>query len=76
MDIYQKTLKLLEKTHGEIAVQFKVPIETRDDLSTAYTPGIAEPCREISKDPEAIYRYTMKSNMVAVITDGNCYNTR
>lgn len=70
-DIYQKSLQLHEKFHGKLAVQLKMPLETRDDLNWAYTPGVAEPCRAIAKTPSDIYRYTMKSNTVAVITDGS-----
>lgn len=71
MDFYQKTLELLGKTHGELAVRLKVPLETIEDLSIAYTPGIAEPCRKIAKNPDDIYKYTVKGNMVAVVTDGS-----
>ena len=48
----------------------KVPVNNRDDLSTAYTPGVAEPCRQIHKNPEDVYRYTSRGNMVAVVSDG------
>ena len=56
--------------HGKIEVIPSKPCRTQKDLSLAYTPGVAEPCREIAKDPEAAYRYTAKGNLVAVITDG------
>jgi malate dehydrogenase (oxaloacetate-decarboxylating)(NADP+) len=56
--------------HGKIEVISSKPCRTQKDLSLAYTPGVAEPCREIAKDPEAAYRYTAKGNLVAVITDG------
>jgi malate dehydrogenase (oxaloacetate-decarboxylating)(NADP+) len=56
--------------HGKIEVISSKPCRTQKDLSLAYTPGVAEPCREIEKDPEAAYRYTIKGNLVAVITDG------
>ncbi len=71
MDFNKKALELLAKTHGELAVQLKIPLETREDLSIAYTPGIAEPCRKIAKNPADVYKYTMKGNTVAVITDGS-----
>ncbi len=71
MDFYQKALELLAKTHGELAVGLKVPLETREDLSVAYTPGIAAPCRKIAQNPDDIYKYTIKGNMVAVVTDGS-----
>ena len=71
MDYYQESLKLHEKYKGKLAVVSKVPLENRDDLSLAYTPGVAQPCREIKENPENIYRYTSKGNTVAVITDGS-----
>jgi malate dehydrogenase (oxaloacetate-decarboxylating) len=54
-----------------LAVSSKVPLNTIDDLSTYYTPGVAEPCREIAKNPEEAYRYTWKQNSVAVVSDGS-----
>ncbi len=71
MDYYKESLKLHEKHQGKLAVVSKVPLENKDDLSTAYTPGVAEPCREINKDPELVYKYTAKGNTVAVISDGS-----
>lgn len=71
MDYYKEALKLHEEHQGKLAVVSKVPIKTRDDLSTAYTPGVAEPCREIHRDPELVYKYTSKGNTVAVISDGS-----
>ena len=71
MDYYKKALELHEENMGKWAVSSKVPLNDRDDLSTAYTPGVAQPCREIEKDYENIYRYTSKQNTVAVITDGS-----
>jgi malate dehydrogenase (oxaloacetate-decarboxylating)(NADP+) len=56
--------------HGKIEVIPSKPCATQKDLSLAYTPGVAEPCREIAKDPDAVYRYTARGNLVAVITDG------
>jgi len=63
-------LEMHKKNVGKIEVVSKVKVENKDDLSTAYTPGVAEPCREIHKDKNKIYDYTVKSNMVAVVTDG------
>ncbi len=60
-----------KKYHGKLRTESIVPLETRDDLSWAYSPGVAEPCREIAKDPEKIYDYTLKSRTVAVISDGS-----
>jgi malate dehydrogenase (oxaloacetate-decarboxylating) len=71
MDYAKMALDLHRKNRGKIAMATKVPLANRDDLSTAYTPGVAEPCREIHKDPEAAYTYTAKGNMVAVVTDGS-----
>lgn len=71
MDYYQKSLELHEKYRGKIEITSKVPLETREDLSLAYTPGVAEPCRRIQQNPADIYRYTNKGNMVAIVTDGS-----
>jgi len=71
MDIYQKSLEMHEKNKGKLAVVSKVKVTTTEELSMAYSPGVAEPCRAIEKNPEAIYRYTNKGNFVAVITDGS-----
>lgn len=71
MDYYQESLKLHEKHKGKLAVVSKVPLENSDDLSLAYTPGVAQPCLEIKDNPENVYRYTSKGNTVAVITDGS-----
>ena len=70
MNYGEKALILHEKHKGKITVQSKVPVNNREDLSTAYTPGVAEPCRRIHKNPEDSYRYTSRGNMVAVISDG------
>jgi malate dehydrogenase (oxaloacetate-decarboxylating) len=69
-DAYQLSLELHEKHHGKLEVVPKVPVENADDLSLAYTPGVAQPCREIAKNPDDVYKYTWKSNSVAVVTDG------
>ncbi|MGB3368771.1 MAG: malic enzyme-like NAD(P)-binding protein [Acidaminobacteraceae bacterium] len=70
MDYNKLSLEMHEKNKGKISVASKVKVETKDDLSIAYTPGVAEPCREIHRDKELVYKYTMKGNMVAVISDG------
>ncbi len=70
MDYYQRALDLHAQHHGKIEVCSKVSVKTRDDLSTAYTPGVAQPCREIAADPAAAYTYTAKGNLVAVVTNG------
>lgn len=71
MDVYEKALALHKDAHGKLAVQLKVDLKTKEDLSLAYTPGVARPCQEIAKNKEAAYTYTWKSNSVAVITDGS-----
>ncbi|MCH5204039.1 MAG: NADP-dependent malic enzyme [Oscillospiraceae bacterium] len=70
MDIKEKALEMHEKWQGKIEVISRAPIKTREDLSIAYTPGVAQPCLEIQKDPELAYKYTRRGNLVAVITDG------
>lgn len=70
MDIKEQALKKHYEWQGKIEVVSRVPIETREDLSLAYTPGVAQPCLEIAKDPELSYKLTRRSNLVAVITDG------
>lgn len=71
MNVFEKSLDLHAKSRGKLEVQSKVSVETREDLSLAYSPGVAEPCREIAKDKENAYKYTSKGNLVAVITDGS-----
>ncbi|MEN1760530.1 NADP-dependent malic enzyme [Anoxynatronum sibiricum] len=66
----EKSLKLHEENQGKIEVVSKVPVKTRDDLSIAYTPGVAEPCKQIAEEKELVYRYTAKGNLVAVVSDG------
>ncbi|QOR33999.1 NADP-dependent malic enzyme [Clostridium sp. 'deep sea'] len=70
MDLKQRALKLHEDNKGKIEISLKAAIENKDDLSLAYTPGVAEPCRVIAKDNEAVYKYTNRGNLVAVVTDG------
>jgi len=65
------SIRLHEKHRGKIEVRSKVRLNDRNDLSAAYTPGVAEPCRRIAVDPELAYRYTIKSNTVAIVTDGS-----
>lgn len=71
MDYYKASLKMHEENKGKMAVVSKVKVETKDDLSTAYTPGVAEPCRKIHENPDDVYKYTNKSNIVAVVSDGS-----
>ena len=70
MDYNKESLALHAAHKGKLEVVGKVPVKTRDDLSLAYTPGVAEPCRRIVKDPDAVYDYTGKGNLVAVVTNG------
>ena len=60
-----------KKVRGKISIESKLPLETKDDLSIAYTPGVAEPCREIAKNEDLAYEYTAKGNLVAVVSDGS-----
>lgn len=70
MEIVSLALKLHKQHRGKIALKSKVQINDANDLSIYYTPGVAEPCKEIAKDRELVYEYTSKSNWVAVVTNG------
>ena len=70
MDYNELSLKMHEENKGKIEVISKVDVKTKDDLSTAYTPGVAEPCRKIRDNKLDVYKYTNKSNLVAVVSDG------
>lgn len=67
----EKALELHEKWNGKIETISKTPVKSREDLALAYTPGVAEPCKVIADDKEAAYKYTMKANTVAVVSDGS-----
>lgn len=71
MSINEQALQLHEEKQGKISVESKVSVKNRQDLSLAYTPGVAEPCRKIHENKDAVYKYTAKGNMVAVVTDGS-----
>ena len=71
MDIAQDSLRLHEQWQGKLETVPKMRIETREDLALAYTPGVAEPCRKIAENPSDAYKYTMKANTVAVVSDGS-----
>ncbi|MBR3808634.1 MAG: NADP-dependent malic enzyme [Lachnospiraceae bacterium] len=71
MTVNEKALLLHEEWNGKIETVAKAKVNSREDLALAYTPGVAEPCKVIAKDKEAAYKYTMKSNTVAVISDGS-----
>lgn len=70
LDYASESLKLHADFVGKLEIKSKVSVETRDDLSLAYTPGVAEPCKRIHSDPAEVYKYTSKGNIVAVVTDG------
>lgn len=70
MNYYEEALKLHSEHKGKIEVTSKVALESRDDFSIAYTPGVAEPCTEIAKDKKNVFKYTSKSNLVGVVSDG------
>ncbi|WP_270188229.1 NAD(P)-dependent malic enzyme [[Ruminococcus] torques] len=67
----EKALQMHEQWNGKLETTAKAHVNSREDLAIAYTPGVAEPCRVIAKDPEAAYKYTIKSNTVAVVSDGS-----
>jgi malate dehydrogenase (oxaloacetate-decarboxylating) len=71
MTISEKALSMHEKWNGKLETVSKTPVKSREDLAIAYTPGVAEPCRKIAENKEDAYRYTMKANTVAVISDGS-----
>ncbi|WP_067142251.1 NAD(P)-dependent malic enzyme [Oceanivirga salmonicida] len=70
MDYSKESLKVHEENKGKIEVRSKIKVQNSDDLSVAYTPGVAEPCRKINQRKEDVYKYTSKGNLVAVVTDG------
>lgn len=69
-DYNKLALQIHEEKQGKISVVSKVEVKNKDDLSTAYTPGVAQPCREIHKNKDDVYKYTSKGNLVAVVSDG------
>lgn len=71
MTINEKALSMHEKWNGKLEIISKSPVRSREDLSIAYTPGVAEPCKVIAENKDAAYQYTMKANTIAVISDGS-----
>lgn len=71
MDYNKKALKMHEENRGKMEIKSKVALKTREDMSTAYTPGVAEPCRKIYENRKDVYKYTAKGNLVAVVSDGS-----
>ena len=69
-DIFRRSLEMHKMLKGKLSVECRRGIDSMEDLALVYTPGVAEPCREIEKDPEALWDLTIKNNLVAVITDG------
>ena len=71
MDVYEKALEKHKNWQGKIATDVKAKVNNAEDLTYAYTPGVAEPCKKIADDESLAYEYTMKSNTIAVISDGS-----
>jgi len=71
MTVNEKALMMHEQWNGKLEITSKAPVKSREDLSIAYTPGVAEPCKAIAQDKEDAYKYTMKANTVAVVSDGS-----
>jgi malate dehydrogenase (oxaloacetate-decarboxylating) len=71
MDYNKQALIMHEKWRGKLEITAKAKVNNKDDLATAYTPGVAEPCRKIAENKEDVYKYTMKGNTVAIVTDGS-----
>ena len=67
----ERAIELHERTRGKISVELETPLETTDDLSLAYSPGVAAPCREIARDPSRLRDLTVAGRAVAVVTDGS-----
>ncbi|MDN5359034.1 MAG: hypothetical protein PWQ84_97 [Thermotogaceae bacterium] len=71
MDIYKKSLEHHKKWQGKISTHVKSTVQNKEDLSLAYTPGVAAPCKEIVKNPDNLYDYTIKGNTIAIVSDGS-----
>jgi len=71
MEYYKQSLALHKRLEGKIETAIKIDIETKEDLSLLYSPGVAQPCIEISKDPSTVYDYTLKGNTIAIVSDGS-----
>ncbi|MBK6544094.1 MAG: NADP-dependent malic enzyme [Saprospiraceae bacterium] len=71
MDIFERSIHLHKELRGKITVENKLDIRTKDDLSLAYSPGVAAPCEEIHTDPSKVYDYTIKGNTIAIVSDGS-----
>ncbi|MDA1038363.1 MAG: NAD-dependent malic enzyme, partial [bacterium] len=71
MDFKEKVLAAFKDHQGQLGTASRVPLETQEDLSIAYTPGVAEPCRAIADDPEKVWELTMRGRSIAIVTDGS-----
>ena len=71
MDVYEKALEKHKAWQGKVATEVKARVENAEDLTYAYTPGVAEPCRKIAENPDDAYIYTSKANTIAVVSDGS-----
>ena len=71
MTLNEKALQLHGEWNGKLETISKTPVKSREALALAYTPGVAEPCKVIAEDPAAAYKYTMKANTIAVVSDGS-----
>ena len=74
MDVYEKSLELHAQWNGKLETRSKCRVQSAQDLALTYTPGVAEPCRVIANNEEAVYQYTSKANTIAVVTDGSARN--
>jgi malate dehydrogenase (oxaloacetate-decarboxylating) len=70
-EIYAESLALHARHHGKLEIRSKVPLRNRHDLALAYTPGVAEVCRKIAQNKNLAYKYTLKANTIAIVTDGS-----
>lgn len=71
MNYYSRSLEEHKKYRGKVEINSRVPLDTKEDLSTYYSPGVAQPCLEIAQNPDSAYDYTWKSRSVAVVSDGS-----
>ncbi|MBS3056295.1 MAG: NADP-dependent malic enzyme [Candidatus Aenigmarchaeota archaeon] len=71
MDIYERSIEAHKKARGKLEIKLKVRLETKDDINLFYTPGVAEPCRQIFNGSCSVFDCTIKSNTVAVVSDGS-----
>ena len=71
MDYFKESLALHKSLKGKIRIAPKMDVRTKEDLSLVYSPGVAEPCKAIAKDPDTVWDYTIKGNTVAIVSDGS-----